>query len=450
MADLRKMTVERLRELARKVLGPGHSRLKTKDDLLAALEAAERNDAASPAAKGAARPAARPSAGAAGRAAKGKAARAESPGGTEAGPPRKRAKADAAGRAEKVTAEKVTAKAVQAAGKAAKAGARAAARAGKAAVELAEGVREAVKAKGGQAAPRRRTGKLAAAAAAVGEAAAGIAAAARAGARARRGEKEPGGGPADPAGFFVARVRGEDAVREAPHPMTETAEAAPPERSEPEPDAPAAGEGGFDERLGDLPWGYGDDAFVALPRDPRTLFLYWDLSRETTRSGFEGLDHPRAQLRVFARAGDGWEPVRTLEFALESRGYYVHELDPGRVYRAEIHAVDRRGSDRQVGRGSNEMMLPPLGPSPIIDDRFIRIPWDMPLGRLLGRGHAGGPFSEEARALLARLSDWSRFAVRGGGAASAGGIGGRSGDSWPTSPAPTSPGMGFGGGRGGA
>jgi hypothetical protein len=97
------------------------------------------------------------------------------------------------------------------------------------------------------------------------------------------------------------------------------------------------------------------------------------------------------------------------------------------------------------------MMLPPLGPSPIIDDRFIRIPWDLPLGRLLGPGHAGGPFSEEARALLARLSDWSRFAVRGAaGGGSAGGIGGRSGASWPTSPAPTSPGMGFGGGREGA
>jgi hypothetical protein len=123
----------------------------------------------------------------------------------------------------------------------------------------------------------------------------------------------------------------------------------------------------------------------------------------------------------------------------------VHDLEPGRVYRAEIHAVDRSGQARRFGRGSNEMMLPPLGPSPVIDDRFIRIPWEVPLGRLLGSGHAGGPFSDEARALLARLSDWSRFAARPG-AGSAGGPGGR-----PTSPgvsSPTSPFGRFGPGEG--
>ncbi|HYG67072.1 MAG TPA: DUF4912 domain-containing protein, partial [Anaeromyxobacteraceae bacterium] len=42
MADLRKMTVQSLRELARKVLGPGYSRLKTKGELVAALEQAEK------------------------------------------------------------------------------------------------------------------------------------------------------------------------------------------------------------------------------------------------------------------------------------------------------------------------------------------------------------------------------------------------------------------------
>jgi hypothetical protein len=238
----------------------------------------------------------------------------------------------------------------------------------------------------------------------------------------------------------VARVRGEEAVREAPHPMTETtADVAEAFR------AVDLAEEGFEagevyeEQLGELPWGYGDDAFVALPRDPRTLFLYWDFSQETARAAFAGLERPRVELRVFAREGGGWEPVRTVEFALESRGYYVHDLTPGRVYRAEIHAVDRRGQQRQLGRGSNEMMLPPLGPSAVIDDRFIRIPWEVPLGRLLGPGHAGGPFSAEARALLARLSDWSRFAGRPGGG-SAGGAGGR-----PTSPGVSSPSSPFGG-----
>jgi hypothetical protein len=242
-------------------------------------------------------------------------------------------------------------------------------------------------------------------------------------------ERRPVG--ADPEGYFVARVRGEDAVRDAPHPLGEGAidEGTPEETLEERAAVP-------DEGLGELPWGYGDDAFVALPRDPRTIFLYWDWSKQTMDASFGGLDHPRAQLWMFARAGGGWERVRSIDFALESRGFYVHDLEPGRVYRAEIHVLDRHGRERLLAHPSNEVALPPVGPSPIVDDRFIRIPWDLPLGRLLGPGHAGGAFSEEARAMLARLSDWSRFAGKTVWGGSAGGMGGR--PSSPTS-SPSSP-----------
>jgi uncharacterized protein len=262
---------------------------------------------------------------------------------------------------------------------------------------------------------------------------------AAAGAKRRSGKGKAG---PDPEGYFVARVRGEDAARAAPHPLTESDADEAPDLEEATPATSTV-----DEDLGDLPWGYGDDAFVALPRDPRTLYLYWDHSNGAVAHAFAGLDHPRAQLWVFARVGSSWERVRVVEFALESRGYYVHDLDPGRVYRAEIHVVGRQGEDRLVGAPSNETVLPPVGPSPLVDDRFIRIPWNVSLGRLLGPGHSGGPFSEEARALLARLSDWSRFASK----AVWGGSAGESGDrpSSPTSAAsaptsPSSPTGGFG------
>jgi hypothetical protein len=290
-------------------------------------------------------------------------------------------------------------------------------------------------------------GKAAAEGALEGARAAKRAAAAGKGPRTRKPQEpaaaakgHPGEGLPDPEGHFVARVRGEEAVREAPHAMAETGGDGPwtPERE-------GVGAPKYDEGLGELPWGYGDDAFVALPRDPTTLFLYWDLSQHTVASGFAGLDHGRAQLWVFGKAGEGWERLRTLEFALESRGFYVHDLEPGRTYRAEIHAVDRRGQDRLVGRGSNPIALPPIGPSPIVDDRFARIPWDMPLGRLLGPGHPGTPFSDEARELLARLSDWSRFSGPTWGSAGAGGIGGR--PSSPTSSPGGKPGSQGGEGR---
>jgi hypothetical protein len=74
-----------------------------------------------------------------------------------------------------------------------------------------------------------------------------------------------------------------------------------------------------------------------------------------------------------------------------------------------------------VGPSSNAVALPTVGPSPDIEDRFARIPWDLPLPRLLGRGQAGGPFSEDLRALLARLSDWGRYPDRPWGGSVAGG-----------------------------
>jgi hypothetical protein len=422
MPDFTKMTLESLRAVARKVLGPGHAR-KTKAQLVAALRRAQQATA----------PAGAPSrrAAAAGRA---------RPGKPEKAPARAAQKVAKAARAAGGVARKAR--------DAVRDGARAVGKAGKAAGRIAEGAAAGAKeAKVSSAGRGRKPGKVAAAVAAVAGAAAGAAAgvaAARKAARAGRkprtatGPKAPpiAEGP-DPDGYFVARVRGEDALRDAPHPMAEAVGDGWPTAEE------AMGATVYDERLGDLPWGYGDDAFVALPRDPRTLFLYWDWAQQTLARAFEGLDRPRTQLWVFAGAGEGWDRVRVLEFALESRGFYVHDLEPGRTYRAEIHLVDRSGRERLLAASSNPCALPPAGPSPIVDDRFVRIPWDLPLGQLLGPGHAGSPFSDDLRAQLARLSDWSRFSGPTWGG-SAGGMGGR-----PSSPSsgPSSPSSPFGGGR---
>jgi hypothetical protein len=240
---------------------------------------------------------------------------------------------------------------------------------------------------------------------------------------------------------MVARVAGEEAVRDAPHPMTESAMEAVrgPPAARDMPREPPSAPGGRGEQLGELPWSYGDDVLAALPRDPRTLFLYWDHAKETLRQAFQDLDGGRPQLWIFALGSDGaWRRVRAIDFALESRSYYVHDLEPNDVYRAEIHVVDRHGADRLVARPSNEMMLPPSGPSPIVEDRILRILWGEPLQRLLRDPHPGAPFPEDVRSQLARLSDWSRFVGRPAGA-SAGGMGGRpsSPGSPPFSPSPS-------------
>jgi hypothetical protein len=404
MAELKDMTVRALRDLARKALGRGHSKLKTKRELVEALQAAES-----------------PRSGGLGSGAP------EVKEGEAAAPLAKRASAPKAQAAAKPAARsRQRAAAPKAAGRVGAATAKAAAKGAKRA-----GDEEKSRARGKPAREPARPRAGAKAAPPAREAVAAPADGAKAPAR-RIIESEP-----DPDGYMVARVAGEEALRGAPRPMTESALEAARKAPPREAPAPAAG---LDEVLGDLPWSYGDDVLVALPRDPTTLFLYWDHALETLRRAWVGLDGGRPQLRVSVRESGGeWATARTIEFALESRSYYVHDLASGRVYRAEIHLVDRAGRDALLARPSNEIQLPPAGPSLVVDDRFMYLPWGEPLKRLLREARPGGPFSEELRAQLSRLSDWSRFAGRawGGWGGSAGGMGGRpfSPVSSPSSPA---------------
>jgi hypothetical protein len=381
MAELKNMTVQALRDLARKALGKGHSRLKTKTELIQALQAAERKvtgvaekaaGKAKEAAGRAARATERVMEGVRGKGSKEAAPKARS--GAKETPPAKAVKVEE--RAEKRAEPKPERKAPD-----------------RQAEERRADERKSDERKSDE---RRR------------------AASRRSASQGPEAEPEP-----DPEGHMVARVMGEDAARRAPHPMTESAmesrRAERPTRPQP---APA-----YDEGLGDLPWTYSDDSLVALPRDPKTLFLYWDHAQETLRHAWEGLDGGRPQLWVYAQGPNGrWERVRVVDFALESRSYYIHDLDPGRIYRAEIHVVDRQGRDKLLPQASNPMMLPAVGPSPVIDDRFMRILWSEPLQRLLRDATPGGAFPEELRAQLMRLSDWSRFQPSAGGS-SAGAFG---------------------------
>jgi hypothetical protein len=134
----------------------------------------------------------------------------------------------------------------------------------------------------------------------------------------------------------------------------------------------------INENLGDLPWGYDDDAVVVMARDPHTLWVYWDFSFETQRRSISGLTNPRAVLRLY----DGAEVVREVEIALEAKSWYLHNVTPGHKYRAEIQYVSRQGPERRrIGGASNQALVPSEGPSPVIEDRFVTLPYDTPLTR---------------------------------------------------------------------
>ncbi len=161
-------------------------------------------------------------------------------------------------------------------------------------------------------------------------------------------------------GFFVARMAGEEEAWR--HHLTEAQNRRPRE---------ALGSPDFDEQLGELPMDYEDDTALLLARDPRTLFVLWDFSTEARLRALDGLESPRAVLRVY---DDSDVLVRVIDVALESRSYYIHGLPPGHPYRVEVHFVASNGRSRRIGHSSNRVFLPPGGPSEDISVRYLRMP----------------------------------------------------------------------------
>ncbi|WP_309897270.1 DUF4912 domain-containing protein [Archangium sp.] len=161
-------------------------------------------------------------------------------------------------------------------------------------------------------------------------------------------------------GFFVARVAGEQEVWR--HHLTESQGPRPRE---------ALGSPDYHENLGELPLDYENDTVLLLPRDPFTLFLLWDFSPAARERALDGLKSPRAVLRVY---DDSDVLVRVIDVALESRSYYIHGLPPGHPYRVEVHFVGDDGRSRRIGHSSNRVFLPPMGPSSDTSVRFLRMP----------------------------------------------------------------------------
>ncbi|HYI00470.1 MAG TPA: DUF4912 domain-containing protein [Hyalangium sp.] len=160
-------------------------------------------------------------------------------------------------------------------------------------------------------------------------------------------------------GFFVARMMGERELRR--HHLTEDQAPQPAVRG---------GAPGYEEELGELPLDYEDDLALALARDPHTLFITWDFGPATRARALEGLSEPRAMLRVY----DGERLVREQEITLESRSFYIHGLPPGRPYRVEALFVGRGGRSRRLGSSSHPITLPRVGPSPDKSVRFMQLP----------------------------------------------------------------------------
>ncbi|WP_147469502.1 DUF4912 domain-containing protein [Corallococcus sp. AB045] len=160
-------------------------------------------------------------------------------------------------------------------------------------------------------------------------------------------------------GFFVTKMAGEKEARRH-HLLEEQAPRLPPADASPE----------RNEHLAMLPLDYQDDAMVLLARDPHTLFVFWDFSDASRSRALDDLPAPRAVMKVF----DGEGVSREVDFALESRSFYLQGMTPGRTYRVEAHFVGSDGRSRRIGHSSNRATLPPAGPSADTSIRFLRMP----------------------------------------------------------------------------
>ncbi len=172
---------------------------------------------------------------------------------------------------------------------------------------------------------------------------------------------------------------------------------------------------GHDVPVPNLPDRYRDDRVVLLAKDPWTLFVYWDFHERTVASTMEGLVDPRVVLRLVALTDHRPVLEREAEIDLLWNGFYLHECVPGRTYRVELVFRGRSGADRLLGRPTHPVTLASKGPSPLIDDRFVRWPdgttvlAEVMASRLhdkayaLSGARAGGPATSSDRGTVAAL-----------------------------------------------
>lgn len=122
----------------------------------------------------------------------------------------------------------------------------------------------------------------------------------------------------------------------------------------------------------------GTEAPVLLVRDPTTLFVFWDFRRELERGAALGLREPRTLLRLY----QGETLTRSMELPLHARSTYVAGLRGGEEYTAEVAFLGRDGWTRPVGRRSAPRRLPPGRPSERLEVRTLRLPWSESLERV--------------------------------------------------------------------
>jgi Domain of unknown function (DUF4912) len=153
---------------------------------------------------------------------------------------------------------------------------------------------------------------------------------------------------------------------------------------------------GLPPGLTELPRSYGAPLLFAIPRDPRTLFTYWNVDWSNLFSESEPMDR-QVYLRIKAADGSD-ESEAAIEPMLGS--YYAEVLQPGGEYQTELGYYDSGGNWSAIAT-SETVTMPPENVSENVELDLATVPFHLSFQRLIDlfRASNGNALS----AILARL-----------------------------------------------
>lgn len=174
---------------------------------------------------------------------------------------------------------------------------------------------------------------------------------------------------------------------------------------------------GFPEELAELPRVYGTPLLFSIPRDPRTLFTYWNVDWSEIFSKGDPVDR-QVYLRV--RKGDGTDESEAVVEPMMG-SYYAAVNEPRGTYQAELGFYDAAGGWATVA-ASEPVTMPPDDASESSEFDLATVPFHLSFQRLIdvfraSNGNAIGAIiarlqkravSEEERALLTP-AEWEVF-----------------------------------------
>ena len=152
------------------------------------------------------------------------------------------------------------------------------------------------------------------------------------------------------------------------------------------------------EELGELPRSYGQPIIFAIARDPRTLFVYWDLDWPTIFAVASPRDR-RVILRVYESSGRQESEIEVEPLA---GSCYVPVSQPRAAYRVEIGYFHPESIWNSVGT-SVDVTTPPDAIADGSEVDVVTVPFHLSFQRMIDAFRGSKTNGEALTELVSRL-----------------------------------------------